>query len=100
MAWFQLSFRHIVFCDTDIGRPKYLRVAGADFDVSSICGGGGSKTKGSKTKGAKRLLSSLNEEDLKMDETQFRAISLALKKELAVIQGPPGLFTIAFSIAC
>ena len=70
-------------------------MAGADYDVSSICGGGGSKTKG-----AKRPLSSLNEEDLKMDETQFRAISLALNKELAVIQGPPGLFTIAFSIAC
>ena len=29
-------------------------------------------------------------EDLELDESQFKALQLALTKEFAVIQGPPG----------
>ncbi|XP_077386229.1 NFX1-type zinc finger-containing protein 1 [Festucalex cinctus] len=79
--------RYIVECSTDVQPPAYL--PGNDmYDLSSIAE--------EKYKKCIEPFLSLNEnnwptkEMLSLDESQMRALRLALTKELAIIQGPPG----------
>ncbi|XP_077428659.1 NFX1-type zinc finger-containing protein 1 isoform X2 [Vanacampus margaritifer] len=79
--------RYIVECSTDMYPPAYL--PGNDmYDLSSIAE--------AKDKKCIKPFHSLNEngwpkkEMLSLDESQMRALRLALTKELAIIQGPPG----------
>lgn len=79
--------RYIVECSTDVRPPAYLR--GTDvYNLSSIA----------EPDCKDRMLPfhSLTEEawprmeELGLDESQMKALQLALTKELAIIQGPPG----------
>lgn len=79
--------RHIVECNTDVQAPAYLRRDDM-YDLSSIA------VPNSKAK--MKPFHSLDEdswpnmEALGLDESQMRALQMALTKELAIIQGPPG----------
>lgn len=79
--------RHIVECNKDVQAPAYLQ-RGDMYDLSSIAV--------PDSKGKMKPFHSLDEdswpnmEALGLDESQMRALQLALTKELAIIQGPPG----------
>lgn len=74
-------------CNKDVKPPAYLRGTGV-YDFSSIA------EPGSKHK--MRPFPALDErawprmEELGLDESQMKALQLALTKELAIVQGPPG----------
>ncbi|KAK6320892.1 hypothetical protein J4Q44_G00078680 [Coregonus suidteri] len=79
--------RYIVECSSDVHPPAYLP-RGDTYDLSAIA--------------VPEFKSSINRfhtldpdawppmEQLGLDESQMRALQLALTKELAIIQGPPG----------
>ncbi|XP_041944382.1 NFX1-type zinc finger-containing protein 1 [Alosa sapidissima] len=80
--------RYIVECNPDIHPPAYLRTEPRQYNLSSIA-----------AEGFKDSVQPFNpltadawpsEEQLGLDESQIRALKLALTKELAIIQGPPG----------
>lgn len=74
-------------CNTDVQPPAYLQ-RNDDYDLQCIAAPGNQK----------RLqpFHSLQEEAwpkmeaLGLDDSQMKALQLALTKELAIIQGPPG----------
>ncbi|XP_062400969.1 NFX1-type zinc finger-containing protein 1 [Sardina pilchardus] len=80
--------RYIVECNPDIHPPAYLLAEPRQYDLSNILAEG--------FKGSVRPFNPLkadawpSEEQLGLDESQIRALKLALTKELAIIQGPPG----------
>ena len=69
--------KHLVYCQSDIAPPMYAQRSD-DFDLSCI------------TNKKDARLSNVCVEDLGFDASQFKALSLALKNEFALIQGPPG----------
>ncbi|XP_029006831.1 NFX1-type zinc finger-containing protein 1 [Betta splendens] len=77
--------RYIVECNTDVQPPAYLG-GRAEYDLASIA----------EPKCVVRPFHALDDaawprmEELGLDESQMRALQLALTKELAIIQGPPG----------
>ncbi|XP_023281831.1 NFX1-type zinc finger-containing protein 1 [Seriola lalandi dorsalis] len=79
--------RYIVECSTDVRAPAYLQIKDT-YNLSSIAD--------REYKGKMQPFHSLDEESwprmevLGLDESQMRALQLALTKELAIIQGPPG----------
>ncbi|XP_061584227.1 NFX1-type zinc finger-containing protein 1, partial [Cololabis saira] len=79
--------RYIVDCSTDVQPPAYLKKRDI-YDLSSIAN--------PDNKDSMRPFCSLEPdawpsmETLGLDESQLRAVQLALTKELAIIQGPPG----------
>ncbi|XP_056130189.1 NFX1-type zinc finger-containing protein 1 [Lampris incognitus] len=79
--------RYIVECCTDVRPPAYLLKTDI-YDLSSITD--------PKHQRRARLFHSLRseawprKEELGLDESQMKALQLALTKELAIIQGPPG----------
>ncbi|MEQ2177458.1 hypothetical protein GOODEAATRI_003729 [Goodea atripinnis] len=79
--------RYIVECSTDVQPPAYLRRK----DVYNL-----SPVANPEHKNSIRPFSSLDTEawpdmeELGLDESQMKAFQLALTKELAIIQGPPG----------
>ncbi len=81
------SSRYIVECSTDVQPPAYLRRRDT-YNLSSIAH--------PDCKDSILPFHSLKEdawprmEELGLDESQMRALQLALTKELAIIQGPPG----------
>lgn len=82
-----LAFRYIVECSTDVRPPAYLRRQGV-YDLSHVAK--------PEHKNSIRPFNSLDVdawpdmEELGLDESQMKAFQLALTKELAIIQGPPG----------
>ncbi|KAL4624352.1 NFX1-type zinc finger-containing protein 1-like [Arapaima gigas] len=79
--------RYIVECRTEIRPPAYL-TTGEEFDLTDIT-----------APGIRKSIKPFNVLDqgawpsmeaLGLDESQMRALKLALTKELAIIQGPPG----------
>ncbi|KAG7478317.1 hypothetical protein MATL_G00079120, partial [Megalops atlanticus] len=79
--------RYIVKCNTDVHPPAYLHM-GEKYNLAAIA-----------APGFEGDLQPLNVQDpqawpsmeqLGLDESQMRALKLALTKELAIIQGPPG----------
>lgn len=79
--------RYIVECNTDVRPPAYLQIKD-DYDLSAIA-----------RPAHKRRVQPFRsldprawpeKKDLGLDESQMRALQLALTKELAIIQGPPG----------
>lgn len=79
--------RYIVECSKDVQPPAYLQQRDT-YDLSSIADPDHKVTIAP--------FHSLQEEawprmeELGLDESQMRAFQLALTKELAIIQGPPG----------
>ncbi|KAM7006466.1 NFX1-type zinc finger-containing protein 1 [Tautogolabrus adspersus] len=79
--------RYIVECSSDVDPPAYLR-QNDTYNLAPIAH--------PKHKRKIRPFHSLNPtawpkmEELGLDESQMRAMQLALTKELAIIQGPPG----------
>ncbi|KAJ8260466.1 hypothetical protein GJAV_G00182490 [Gymnothorax javanicus] len=79
--------RYIVECQTDLGPPAYLNF-GDEYNLASIAAQG--------FEGEIQPFSVQNSqawppmEHLGLDESQMRALKLALTKEFAIIQGPPG----------
>nr|XP_061814239.1 NFX1-type zinc finger-containing protein 1-like [Nerophis lumbriciformis] len=79
--------RYIVECATDVWAPAYLRRSDI-YNLSSIAD--------DIYKACIRPFHSLNDnawpqkEVFSLDESQMKALQLALTKELAIIQGPPG----------
>ncbi|CAB1415556.1 unnamed protein product [Pleuronectes platessa] len=79
--------RYIVECSTDVQPPAYLKRQDT-YDLSSVAN--------PKYKQRMKPFHSLKVdawpkmEELGLDESQLRAVRLALTKELAIIQGPPG----------
>ncbi|XP_040890146.1 NFX1-type zinc finger-containing protein 1 [Toxotes jaculatrix] len=79
--------RYIVECNTDVQPPAYLQ-GGDVYDLSSIAH--------PDHKHSVQPFHSLEAEawpsmeELELDESQMRALQLALTSELAIIQGPPG----------
>ncbi|NXO35213.1 ZNFX1 protein, partial [Locustella ochotensis] len=83
--------KYIVECDAQVKEPAYLTEDTA-YNLAPLM----------KTSCKERCPDSLKSvyilepnqwlsmEDLKLDESQVRALNLALTKELAIIQGPPG----------
>ncbi|XP_063071469.1 NFX1-type zinc finger-containing protein 1 isoform X2 [Engraulis encrasicolus] len=80
--------RYIVECNKEVHPPAYLQEEAKQFDLSNIA------AEDFKDKVAPfNPLSHLawpSEEQMGLDESQLRALKLALTKELAIIQGPPG----------
>ncbi|XP_066519944.1 NFX1-type zinc finger-containing protein 1 [Hoplias malabaricus] len=80
--------RYIVECNADVHPPAYLQGLRKTCDLSCISAEG--------HKDRVKPFDPLdpdawpNEEQLGLDESQLRAVKLALTKELAIIQGPPG----------
>lgn len=83
-----LCFRYIVECNTDVHPPAYLLPFEKTYDLACIA-----------AEGHKDSLKPFNpltptawpaEEQLGLDDSQLQALQLALTKELAIIQGPPG----------
>lgn len=81
------SSRYIVECSTDVQPAAYLQRLHA-YDLSGVAA--------PDHRGSIMPFYSLREEDwptmeeMGLDESQMRALQLALTKELAIIQGPPG----------
>ncbi|XP_071350561.1 NFX1-type zinc finger-containing protein 1 [Trachinotus anak] len=79
--------RYIVECSTDVHAPAYLQRTDT-YDLSSIAD--------PEYKSRMKPFHSLKEEAwpkmemLGLDESQMKALQMALTKELAIIQGPPG----------
>uniref|UniRef100_A0A8C9W6D5 Zinc finger NFX1-type containing 1 n=1 Tax=Scleropages formosus TaxID=113540 RepID=A0A8C9W6D5_SCLFO len=79
--------RYIVECNKEIRSPAYLTM-GEEFVLKAIAAKGFEKSM--------KPFSVLDQgawpsmEQLGLDESQMRALKLALTKELAIIQGPPG----------
>ncbi|KAI3369880.1 hypothetical protein L3Q82_024689 [Scortum barcoo] len=79
--------RYIVECNADVQPPDYLQRQDT-YNLSSIAD--------ADYKDSIRPFHSLNEnawpqmEELGLDESQMKALKLALTKQLAIIQGPPG----------
>ncbi|KAI4900627.1 hypothetical protein NFI96_021503, partial [Prochilodus magdalenae] len=80
--------RYIVECNPDVRPPVYLTQIGRTYDLSCIAAEG--------HKSSIKPFNPLNddawptEEHLGLDESQLKAVKLALTKEMAIIQGPPG----------
>ncbi|KAJ8358613.1 hypothetical protein SKAU_G00151380, partial [Synaphobranchus kaupii] len=79
--------RYIVECKTDVAPPAYL-ATGGKYNLASIA-----------APGFENEMEPFSVEDphawppmehLGLDESQIRALELALTKEFAIIQGPPG----------
>lgn len=80
--------KYIVSCERDVGAPRYLN-ADVKYDFSCLFNKDISST-------TEKKINVLNPRDwpskeiLGFDESQIEALRLALTKELAIIQGPPG----------
>lgn len=74
-------------CSTEVYPPAYLRVEGRKYDLSNIVGEGQDKIAPFNP-----LIPEAWPDERKMglDESQLRALNLALTHELTIIQGPPG----------
>lgn len=79
--------RYIVECSTEVYPPAYLRMEGSKYDLSSIVAEGQDKIAPFNP-----LIPEAwpDEEKMGLDESQLRALNLALTHELSIIQGPPG----------
>ncbi|MBN3299873.1 ZNFX1 protein, partial [Amia calva] len=81
--------RYIVECQTELAPPAYLTM-GETYDLTAIM------APGKEESGVLMPFVALDThawpsmEQLGLDESQMRALQLALTKELAIIQGPPG----------
>ena len=79
--------RYIVECNADVQPPAYLQ-RNDTYDLSSVAN--------PECKDSVRPFHSLEAEawprmeELGLDESQMKAFQLALTKELAILQGPPG----------
>ncbi|KAL2090898.1 hypothetical protein ACEWY4_013161 [Coilia grayii] len=80
--------RYIVQCSTDVHPPAYLQEEPRQYDLTSIAA--------EDFKDSVQPFNPLSpdawpsDEQLGLDESQLRALKLALTKEMAIIQGPPG----------
>lgn len=87
--------RYIVECSTDVNPPAYLQTTDL-YDLSSVAE--------PESKKEMQPFHSLKAEtwphmeQLGLDESQMKAFQLAITKELAIIQGPPGTGTTLKSI--
>ncbi|RXN03672.1 NFX1-type zinc finger-containing 1-like protein [Labeo rohita] len=79
--------RYIVQCNTNVDPPAYLRVEGRSYDLSSIMAEGQEKIPPFNPLTPHAWP---DEEKMGLDESQLKALKLALTNELAIIQGPPG----------
>ncbi|XP_058859424.1 NFX1-type zinc finger-containing protein 1-like, partial [Acipenser ruthenus] len=79
--------RYIVQCQKDVAEPAYLRAGPGAYDLSSIAAPPGGLQVPCNVLDPDAWPSM---EELGLDESQLRALKLALTKELAIIQGPPG----------
>ncbi|KAJ8401330.1 hypothetical protein AAFF_G00385610 [Aldrovandia affinis] len=80
--------RYIVECKTDVAPPAYLTMGGT-YNLASIAAPGFEQEL-AEPFSALDPLAWPPMEHLGLDESQMRALKLALTKELAIIQGPPG----------
>ncbi|XP_062853233.1 NFX1-type zinc finger-containing protein 1 [Trichomycterus rosablanca] len=80
--------RYIVECNPDVHPPEYIMQFRSSYDLSSIA----AKDRKDKLKPFDPLNADAwpSEEQLGLDESQLKALKLALTKELAIVQGPPG----------
>ncbi|XP_017560739.2 NFX1-type zinc finger-containing protein 1 isoform X2 [Pygocentrus nattereri] len=80
--------RYIVECNQDVLAPAYLTQLRTTYDLSCIA----VEDHKDNMKPFNPLIPNAwpTEEDLGLDESQLKAVKLALTKELAIIQGPPG----------
>ncbi|XP_069099575.1 NFX1-type zinc finger-containing protein 1 isoform X1 [Pleurodeles waltl] len=90
--------KYIVECNTDVAPPRYLRMGGT-YDLTSLLESGSGADKAhvdplclhrSRTIDILHPGDWPSKEALHLDDSQMKALQLALTKELAVIQGPPG----------
>lgn len=86
------NFRYIVECNTNVQPPAYLKKRDT-YDFSDITAPEIKK----KMQPFRCLQAEAwpKMEDLGLDESQMKALQLALTKELAIIQGPPGCGTLS-----
>ncbi|XP_029467093.1 NFX1-type zinc finger-containing protein 1 [Rhinatrema bivittatum] len=91
--------KYIVQCETEVSEPRYLLMGGV-YDFSALM----EKPLGNEDKVPQTYTDSIkaqnvnildpkewpSKEALHLDESQMKALQLALTKELAIIQGPPG----------
>ena len=88
-----VNYRYIVECSSDVEPPAYLLRADT-YDLSAIAA--------PEFKSSIKSFHTLDPEawppmeQLGLDESQMRALQIALTKELAIIQGPPGTGGIHF----
>lgn len=80
--------RYIVDCNPDVHPPEYIMQFRSDYDLSNIA----KNDHKNKVKPFDPLNETAwpSEEQLGLDESQLKALKLALTKELAIVQGPPG----------
>ncbi|KAG9353375.1 hypothetical protein JZ751_017954 [Albula glossodonta] len=79
--------RYIVECKTDVEPPAYL-IMGGKYNLAPIAAPGYEKELEPFSPRDHTAWPPM--EHLGLDESQMRALKLALTKELAIIQGPPG----------
>lgn len=83
-----LPFRYIVECNPDVRPPAYFMEGERTYDLTCIAADG--HTSRVKPFIPLNPTSWPTEEQLGLDKSQLEALNLALTKELAIIQGPPG----------
>ncbi|XP_005057093.1 PREDICTED: NFX1-type zinc finger-containing protein 1 [Ficedula albicollis] len=83
--------KYIVECDTQVKEPAYL-TADTAYNLAPLVKTSCEEECPDSLKSVRILDPDqwLSMEALKLDESQMRALNLALTKELAIIQGPPG----------
>lgn len=83
-----MFFRYIVECNLDVHPPAYIQPVERTYDLACIAADG--HTDSVKPFNPLHPTAWLTEEQLGLDDSQLNALKLALTKELAIIQGPPG----------
>uniref|UniRef100_W5N812 Zinc finger, NFX1-type containing 1 n=1 Tax=Lepisosteus oculatus TaxID=7918 RepID=W5N812_LEPOC len=81
--------KYIVDCDAEISAPKYLMGQQHSYSLQAL-----NENKSDAAILGKHSLRGLHhwpsKEELHLDDSQMKALQMALTKELAIIQGPPG----------